>query len=388
MNSIFFRAAACLLTLSMCDNAAAQSDATIYGVMDAAVLRANDTSGNSCTYMRSGNQLASRIGFKGVEELGGGTQVLYVLEAGVNLDTGAAPQSGSIFNRQSYIALSDRRLGTLVVGRQYPTYYQFVGLLVRAGAPTGSTDAHPGDIDGLDAASRFSNSVGYTTPEWRGVQFGFVAGSGEQGRDQANGDAFSAAARYHTGPWNFALGYQLLTNGPDRISWDPSVSGSLSRSALNDGYLSAETVRSIAAASRLSAGKLSLSGAVSNVQYKPDTASRFTDIASFNTVGATVTWQTSTAWLLGASVSCTRENIANGIKVPANYRQLSLEQIYVLSRRANFYLAQARQIARGSTLGANGQPVAAVAVVGDSQLATPSSTGRQNVFMAGLRYNF
>ncbi|WP_166455092.1 hypothetical protein [Duganella alba] len=52
------------------------------------------------------------------------------------------------------------------------------------------------------------------------------------------------------------------------------------------------------------------------------------------------------------------------------------------------YLAQARQLARGRTLGADGLPVDAVAVVGDSQVGTPSSTGRQNVFMAGLRYNF
>jgi predicted porin len=187
------------------------------------------------------------------------------------------------------------------------------------------------------------------------------------------------------GTW---LGYQLLKNGPDGVSWDANASGSLSKSSLNAGYLSAGTARSAAAAARYTEGKLNLTAAISNIQYQPNAASRFKDVASFNTFGVTSTWQTATPWLLGASAAYTRENRANGIGDPANYRQLSLEQIYALSRHIDLYLVQARQLARGRTLGASGTPVAAVAVIGDAELTTPSSSGRQNVIMAGMRYDF
>jgi predicted porin len=367
---------------------AAPTEQVVYGVLDVAVLHASDKRGLSGTYVRSGNQLASRLGFKGREDLGGGTEAVYVLEAGVNLDTGAAPQAGSVFNRQSFVGLADRRFGTVTVGHQYPAYYLFVGLLVRAGAPTGATDAHPGDIDGLDAASRISNAISYTSPVWGGWQLGFTAGTGEQAQGRERGNASSAAVRYQSGPWHLALGYQLLENGPDGATWDPNAAGSLLHSPLNAGYLSAHSARSVAAAGRYTVGRLSLTGAVSNVQYRPDAASHFTDVASFNSAGGTLTWQATNAWLLGASVGYTRETAANGIAAPANYRQLSLEQIYALSRRTSIYLVQARQIARGSTLGADGRTVSAVAAIGDLQIATPSSAGRQNVFMAGLRYNF
>lgn len=217
---------------------AVPTDPVLYGVLDTAVLYESDRRGRSNTYLRSGNQLASRIGVKGSEDLGGGTQALYVLEAGVNLDTGTAPQAGSIFNRQSFVGLANERYGTVTIGHQYPAYYLFVGLLVRAGAPTGSTDAHPGDIDGLDAASRINNAVSYTSPVWHGVQAGLTAGPGEQAGHQAGGGAHSAAVRYAGGPWHLALGYQLLKNGPSGATWDPNAAGSLSRSPLNAGYLS------------------------------------------------------------------------------------------------------------------------------------------------------
>jgi predicted porin len=377
-----------ILLGATCASAYAQTNMTIYGVVDAALVYANDQNGRSNTYMRSGNQASSRLGFKGFEDLGGGNQVLYVLEAGLNLDDGTQSQAGSIFNRQAFVGLSNEHLGTVTMGRQYTPYYLFVGPVAQVGVVTGATGAHPGDIDGLDVTIRSSNSVSYTSPNWHGAQFGLMAAAGEQARNQPNGDTFSAAAKYDVGPWNFALGYQSLKNGPNGATWDPTASSSFSKSPVNAGYLSAESVRYVAAAAHYTAGKLGLGAVATSVAYQPHATSRFTDTATFNTAGTFASWQTATPWLLSAGISYTRENAANGIADTANYRQLSLEQIYALSRRTVIYLVQARQVARGQTLGANALPVAAVAVVGDSQTGTPSSTGRQNVFMAGLRHTF
>jgi predicted porin len=368
--------------------AAAQNDVSIYGVVDAALAYSSNQDGHANTYMRSGNQASSRLGFKGHEELGGGLQAVYVLEAGFNLDDGTASSAGSIFNRQAYVGLSSTHAGSLTIGRQYTPYYLFVGPIAQVGAVTGATGAHPGDIDGLDVTVRSSNSVSYTSPAWHGVQVGLLAASGEQGRHASSGDTLSAAVKYDVGAWNFALGYQSLKNGPDGANWDPSASSSFSKSPVNAGYLSAGAVDYLAAAGHYHSGSLGLGAVLTRVEYKPDAYSQFTDTASFNTAGAYAAWQTGTPWLLSAAVSVTRASAANGIGDAAEYRQLSLEQIYALSARTVIYLLEARQNAHGNTLDAHGVPVAAVAVIGDSQTGTPSSNGRQHVFMAGLRHTF
>lgn len=380
--------ASTLLLASLSGTAAAQQSMTIYGVVDAALVYANNQNGQSNVYMRSGNQASSRLGFKGAEDLGGGTQALYVLEAGFNLDDGTASSTGSIFNRQAYVGLSNERVGTLTIGRQYTPYYLFVGPLGQVNYITGATGSHPGDIDGLDVTIRSSNSMTYMSPVWHGVQIGVMGALGEQPEGKRDGDTFSAAIKYDVGPWNFALGYQALRNGANGATWDPTASSSFSKSPVNAGYLSADAVHYIAAAAHYQIGSIGLGAVGTSVQFRPDAASRFRDTATFNTAGSYVSWQTSTPWLLSAGVSYTRENRANGIAAPANYRQLALEQGYFLSKRTVIYLLEARQNARGTTLGASGAPIDVVAVVGDSQTGTASSNGQQNVFMAGMRHTF
>lgn len=66
----------------------AQSTVTLYGIADAAVERASNGGGVSVTRLVSGRGNASRIGFRGVEDLGGGLRAIVNLEAGVNIDNG------------------------------------------------------------------------------------------------------------------------------------------------------------------------------------------------------------------------------------------------------------------------------------------------------------
>ena len=128
---------------------------------------------------------------------------------------------------------------------------------------------------------------------------------------------------------------------------------------------------------------------MTNVQYRPDGGSRFREAAIFNTAGLVATWQTASPWLLGVAANYTRTHAANGIANAASYRQLALQQAYWLSPRTAVYVLESLQRARGATLAADGVTVVdAVAVVGDSQAGTPSSNGRQNVIMIGLRHAF
>lgn len=375
---------------SIACNASAQDNLAIYGIVDAALVYSSNQNGPSNSYIRSGNLAASRVGFKGTETLGGATQALFVLENGFEVDTGTLSSSSALFNRQAYVGLGNSGYGTLSAGRQYTPYYLFVGPLGPTSALSGATGAHPGDIDGLDTTIRSNNSLSYASPVWSGAQFGTLLGFGEESGHLASGSTFSAAFKYDFRAWNFALGYLRLKNGPTPGAFGPTTSASFSVSPINAGYVSADTVQYIAAAARYTTGKLVLGVNASHVAYRPNGGSLFTDTATFNTAGLLAAWQPYPSLFVSAGYSYTRENAANGIADPAKYQQLSLEQTYSLSKRTTLYLLEAHQRAQGTTLGSagSGNPVNAVAAVGDSQNATPSAGRNQTVVMAGMRHSF
>src|SRR5450755_1836654 len=67
--------------------ASAQSSVTLFGVVD---LSGNDIkNGTAKTYSLQSNQLNSnRLGFRGIEDLGGGLKAGFWLEAGMNNENG------------------------------------------------------------------------------------------------------------------------------------------------------------------------------------------------------------------------------------------------------------------------------------------------------------
>jgi predicted porin len=97
--------------------AAAQTNVTLYGVVDAAIESAdNGGAAGRVTRVQSGDQSASRIGFRGTEDLGNGLKAIFNLEAGVAVDTGAA--DSNLFQRRAVVGL-EGSFGTVTVGREY-----------------------------------------------------------------------------------------------------------------------------------------------------------------------------------------------------------------------------------------------------------------------------
>lgn len=80
--------------------ALAQSNITIYGVADAGVHVSNNGEGTK-TKLVSGIADGSRLGFKGVEDMGGGYKTIFNLEARVELDTGGN-QAGNVSDNQGF----------------------------------------------------------------------------------------------------------------------------------------------------------------------------------------------------------------------------------------------------------------------------------------------
>jgi predicted porin len=368
----------------------AQGSVTLYGNVDEAIVYANNQNGNSNVYMRNGNLYASKFGFKGSEPLSSQTSAIFDLQEGFDPGTGAEQSAGLAFNRYAYVGLQDTRAGTLTLGRQYTPYYLLAGTLGPVTWLTGATGAHPGDIDGFDTDIRSNSSVTYTSPTISGVRGSVQYGFGGVAGSLKSGSLFSAALRYDGGPLSVGIGYLLMNNTEYTGGFDPAASAQFPHSELNSGYLSARAVQHVAALANYSIGNLLLGVNYSNVVYRPGGHSLFTDTAVFNTYGVLASYRINTPLEVSGGYSFTRASSANGIQDPARYQQVSLREMYHLSKRTTLYTIQAYQHASGKTLGTNGAGdiINALPIVGDSQNTTPSSTSNQFVAMFGIAIVF
>ena len=109
-----------LLGACACSTAYAQSSVTLYGVLDTSVAYTGNVNAAGDSQVKIPTltgSLPSRLGIKGVEDLGGGLQAVFALESGFGVDTGALGQGGRLFGRQSWVGLKGR-FGSVMLGRQ------------------------------------------------------------------------------------------------------------------------------------------------------------------------------------------------------------------------------------------------------------------------------
>ncbi|MGU7773938.1 porin [Burkholderia sp. MR1-5-21] len=123
-------------------SAAAQSSVTLYGLVDAGIRYTThaNPAGDSQIRLTSGES-ESHFGIKGVEDIGGGTKVLFQLEDRFFPNSGASDPAYPFFNT-AIVGVQSNRFGTLTMGRQFnplsdvvmrafvtnrwlPTFYQF-----------------------------------------------------------------------------------------------------------------------------------------------------------------------------------------------------------------------------------------------------------------------
>src|SRR2546421_11201189 len=103
--------------------ASAQSSVTIYGSLDLAVTKGNGGTapqeggnGTSKAWIEKQSN-ASRLGFRGNEDLGGGLSAQFHLEHRFTPDNGAA--SALFWAGRSYVQLTSQTLGRGYLGREY-----------------------------------------------------------------------------------------------------------------------------------------------------------------------------------------------------------------------------------------------------------------------------
>ena len=194
---------------------AAFADATVYGKIHTDV-RMNDSSvANSDNYTVNSN--ASRLGFKGSEDLGNGLKAIYQIEMQFNSDGGTAQVGTAGFSaqRNTFVGLSGD-WGTVVVGKHdtpakiafYATGNEVLGDSI--------IDLN-GGVAGVFTEVRANNAIAYVSPSFSGFSMAAAVVPGEetvagQGANAADGltDHYSLGLMYSGFGLKAGIGYENL----------------------------------------------------------------------------------------------------------------------------------------------------------------------------------
>ena len=211
--------AAMLLSGMQCANA--QSSVTLYGIIDAGITYFSNLNGHATFVANDGSIQANRWGLRGQEDLGGGTKVVFVLENGFNLYSGTMVQSGVLFSRQAWIAVSDKTWGTAALGKQYDFFWDNLTQFAM-GQMAGQYAWHPGDFDHLAGTLHINNAVKYTSSPFAGFTVGALYAFPSQSVSAGTGRVIAFGARYSNGPLNVGAAY---TDTHDLGVYAPSQAG-------------------------------------------------------------------------------------------------------------------------------------------------------------------
>lgn len=332
-----------LAALATAALASAQSSVTLFGVVDASISRYSATSRDPLTGLESktrqtslGNSgyNASRLGFRGTEDLGGGLAASFWLEAPISVDDGSA--SGLTFNRRSTVSLSGG-FGELRLGRDYAATYSND----TAFDPFGTNGVGTNLIASVSAGSnlnntnyvRASNMVGYFLPPNLGgfygqVQYGFNENVSTSGTSLTAGTS-SSAGRYVGGRFGYA-------NGP------LDVAASYGESTVVDTSALTRTVQTANLGASYDLGPVKLFGEVSRVRNRfEQAAASYRDNYDGYLLGATVPVG---AGLIRASYSAVKYNEGTAGLYGADPRaqKLALGYVHNLSKRTALYATLAR----------------------------------------------
>jgi len=197
------------LLATCCLAAHAQNEVQIYGRLN---LGLESLQNGDLRVSRLSNN-RSVLGFRGSEDLGGGTHAIFQIEGTLSPDTGA----GSPAARDTRVGL-EGPAGTLFAGNWvtpyngatagldpwYPTTAGYMSIMGNGSAATADNVSDTSSFD-----RRQQNSVHYWTPLWHGLQLRLAQGVNEERpASGARPSLSSAAAIYEQGPWYAAASYE------------------------------------------------------------------------------------------------------------------------------------------------------------------------------------
>jgi len=238
-------------------SAYAQSSVTIYGLIDATISTTNNAnaSGARLTGISTAWFSGNRLGFRGKEDLGGGMDAIFKLEAEYLVATGAMDTPGVLFNRDSWVGLQDQRtFGQVTIGRQNTLARDFAQVYGDAYGSSAIGYEEGGFTNnnnfkqmifyaGSATGTRYDNGV-----VWKkvfdnglvagaGYQFGEVAGSFNSGTTKSFGLGYNAPSFVLASFYNEAdVGNKADASTEKHKSWSLGGSYMFGITRLNAGY--------------------------------------------------------------------------------------------------------------------------------------------------------
>lgn len=233
---------------------AATSNVEVYGLMSLGVDSVNTELANG-TSNRVGrvSDYATRLGFKGSEDLGNGLKAIWQIESQVTADGGASTSTasggvsgattafGGATLRNTFVGLSSKDMGSAMIGKIDTPYKSstgrfdlfsdtmgdYNGLVGAAGASNAAVAGVVSAASAISAGNYFdlrpANIATYVSPNFSGftasASYVFGAESATSGT-VSNGNAVSLAAMYDAGPLYLTAAYEKQNLGT-------STSGSL-----------------------------------------------------------------------------------------------------------------------------------------------------------------
>jgi predicted porin len=192
--------------------ASAQSSLTIFGVVDVNVRYLENGDVDQTQLATDGNS-SSRLGFRGIEDLGNGLRAGFWLESAFAADTGNINSSGKFWHRRATVSLFSP-YGELRLGRDtVPTWTAFVDSDVFGTVGIGDASRTFNALGGADTKIRSDNLVALHLPSTLGGIYGAFAaapGEGVSGRKY-----FGGRLGYRAGPIDVsgAYGQTEITEG-------------------------------------------------------------------------------------------------------------------------------------------------------------------------------
>lgn len=198
----------------------AQSNVQIYGVIDLGIAKGNGGSAsnpgangtNDAAQVKQAS--ASRLGFRGTEDLGNGWTAGFLMEHRFNPDVGEKNATAPFF-MQSTVSLSSKDVGTFWMGRDYiPAFW-----VALKADPFGMDGVGQMGLGGLmadttstsEVPNRTNNSVGFKSKRWNGWSADVAYSMHE---NEGKGAQSGMNVQYNQGALYMGLGFAKKNASP------------------------------------------------------------------------------------------------------------------------------------------------------------------------------
>lgn len=189
--------------------AVAQSNVTVYGKVDLGFAKPLGTEAKGLA-----DAGGSRLGFRGVEDLGNGMSALFGFEHRFDPDTGAANKAATFWQGYSTVGLKGA-FGSVNIGRQYvPAFSLIQNQIDPFGGDTVGQLRDVGMRPGGITKVRVAGSVRY---DFSANGFNVAASLAEGDKNGGPDKPFSIAGNYAAGPLFAGIGYEDPASDTDKL---------------------------------------------------------------------------------------------------------------------------------------------------------------------------